>query len=85
MAEELVAPLPEDERFASWHLVCPDGRITSRGAAGSELLAALGHAGLSRTAARVPGPIERFYDFVAAQRDKLGRLVPDGPAPRRFP
>jgi hypothetical protein len=84
-AEELVAPLPEAERFASWHLVWPDGRISSRGAAGIDLLDALGHRGLSRAGAQAGGPIERLYGFVAEHRDKLGHLVPDGPAPHRFP
>ena len=80
-----MAPLPERERFASWHLVWPDGRISSRGAAGIELLEALGHPGLARTAAHAAGPIERLYGLVADNRDRLGRLAPDGPAPRRFP
>jgi hypothetical protein len=31
---------------------------------------------------RVPDAI---YGFVARHRDVLGRFVPDGPAPRRFP
>jgi hypothetical protein len=31
---------------------------------------------------RVP---DAMYRFVADHRDVLGRLVPDGPAPRRFP
>jgi hypothetical protein len=31
---------------------------------------------------RVP---DALYGFVASHRDVLGRLVPDGPAPRRYP
>jgi hypothetical protein len=31
---------------------------------------------------RVP---DALYGFVAEHRDILGRFVPDGPAPRRFP
>ena len=31
---------------------------------------------------RVP---DALYHFVARHRDVLGRIVPDGPAPRRFP
>ena len=84
-AKPLLAPLPEPERFAAWHLVRPDGRIASRGAAGIELLTALGYSRVSRTAAHVAGSVERLYTAVAEHRDKLGRLVPDGPAPRRFP
>jgi predicted DCC family thiol-disulfide oxidoreductase YuxK len=84
-AEALVAPLPEQERFASWHLVRAGGRISSRGAAAIDLLRALGYARPARAAARVEGAIERLYGLVAEHRDKLGRFVPDGPAPRRFP
>ena len=84
-AEALVASLPEQDRLASWHLTSPDGRIASRGRAGIELLDALGQPRLSRAAAGAAGPIEQMYGFVAGHRDKLGRFVPDGPAPRRFP
>jgi hypothetical protein len=28
---------------------------------------------------------DALYGFVANHRDVLGRLVPDGPAPRRYP
>jgi hypothetical protein len=31
---------------------------------------------------RVP---DALYRLVARHRERLGRLVPDGPAPRRFP
>ena len=31
---------------------------------------------------RVP---DALYRALAARRDALGRIVPDGPAPRRFP
>jgi hypothetical protein len=84
-AEPLLEPLSEEERFGSWHLVGPDGRIASRGAAGVELLEALGYPRSSRTAARAAGPIERLYGLVARHRDKLGHLVRDGSAPRRYP
>lgn len=84
-AESLLEPLPEEERVASWHLVRPEGRIASRGAAGIELLEALGYPRSSRAAAHPAGPIERLYCLVARHRDKLGRFVPDGPAPRRYP
>lgn len=84
-AEALVAPLPDQERFTSWHLVRPEGAISSRGAAVIDLLGALGHPRISRAAAQAAGPIERLYSLVADHRDKLGRFAPDGPAPRRFP
>jgi hypothetical protein len=84
-AADLLGPLPERERFASWHVVRPGGGTSSRGTAGIDLLDALGFSRSSRAAARASGPIERLYGLVAKHRDKLGRFVPDGPAPRRFP
>jgi len=39
----------------------------------------VGYAGLR---GRIPDAV---YRALAARRDVLGRLVPDGPAPRRFP
>jgi predicted DCC family thiol-disulfide oxidoreductase YuxK len=84
-AEPLVAELPEQERLASWHLVRPGGRIASRGAAGIELLEALGHDRAARATGRAEPLFERAYTAVAEHRDRLGPLVPNGPAPRRFP
>ena len=84
-ADALLASLREEDKLASWHLVQPGGRISSRGNAGVDLLAALGHERPARAASRIEGSVERLYRLVAENRDRLGRLVPDGPAPRRFP
>jgi hypothetical protein len=84
-AAALIAPLAEHERLASWHLVRPDGRISSRGVAGVELADVLGFERLAGAGSRLGGSIERLYRLVAEHRDELGRVVPDGPAPRRFP
>lgn len=86
-AKPLLAPLPEDERFASWHLVLRDGSLTGHGKGGVELLRSMQ---LSRAAGRllggVPeGVLETLYGFVARHRQPLGRLVPNGRAPRRYP
>jgi len=81
----LLAPLPEAERDASWHLVRPGGEITSRGAVGADLMNAFGHRRAALAADRASGVAERLYEAVAGHRDVLGRFVPDGPAPRRFP
>jgi predicted DCC family thiol-disulfide oxidoreductase YuxK len=84
-ARQFVRRLPEEKRFASWHLVEPDGRITSGGAAAARLLDSLGHARAMRGASRLAAPVERLYDLVATHRSTLGRFLPDGKAPRRFP
>ena len=86
-AEPFLAALPEDERYETWQLVAPDGSLAGRGTGLAELIEALT---LTRPLARpvrvVPAPVlERFYRVVAANRSRLGRLAPDGPAPRRFP
>ena len=86
-ARPLLAPLPEDERFASWHLVPEDGSLIGHGRGGVALLRSM-H--LSRPAghllAAVPeGVLDMLYGVVARHRSPLGRLVPDGRAPRRYP
>jgi predicted DCC family thiol-disulfide oxidoreductase YuxK len=67
------------DRAASIHLVAPDGQTLSRGAALARLLEELG---LPAPAARLLGHV---YGPVASRRSVLGRVVPDGPAPRRYP
>jgi len=86
-AAPLLEPLPEDERFASWHLALLDGSLAGDGTGGVELLRSMR---LTRPAGRLvaaaPGHVlDALYDVVARHRFLLGRFVPDGPAPRRFP
>lgn len=86
-AAPLLAPLPEDERYASWYLALPDGSLAGRGAGAVELLRSL-HVtrALARPLALVPERVlDSLYRAVAGRRRLLGRLVPDVPAPRRFP
>jgi predicted DCC family thiol-disulfide oxidoreductase YuxK len=75
-AVPLLAGIAPDERFSALRLAEPDGRVLSGGAA---VKAALGHLGWPSAG------LERAYDAVARRRGLLGRLVPDGSAPRRFP
>jgi hypothetical protein len=84
-AAKLLEPLPEEERLASWHVVRAGSAVSSRGAAGIDLLHALGLLRLASAADHAEGAIESAYGFVARNRDRLGTWVPDGPAPRRFP
>ena len=75
-AEPLLAEVPAGERLSSLRLAEPDGRLLSRGAA---VKAAAAHLGIP------PVGLDRAYDAIAGRRGRLGRLVPDGSAPRRFP
>lgn len=86
-AEPLLSSLAEDERFASWHLALRDGSLTGHG---TGLVALLRSMHLSRAVGRLltaipEGVLETLYGFVASHRGFLGRLVPDGPSPRRYP
>ena len=86
-AAQLLEPLPENERFASWHLARSDGSLVGYGAGGVELLRAMR---LTRPAGRllaaVPDRVlDGLYRPVSRHRSLLGRLMPDGRAPRRYP
>jgi predicted DCC family thiol-disulfide oxidoreductase YuxK len=78
-ADALLADLDPAARAESWHLVAPDGRRASAGAALPEALALL-PAGRAPAAAlrRAPGLTERGYRWVAANRSTLGRFVTEG-------
>ena len=85
-AAPMLEQLPEEERMASWRLAGLDGTLAGRGAGGPAVLRALGHARTADMLAAVPETmLEHGYDLVARNRGRIGRLVPDGPAPRRFP
>ncbi len=82
-AERLLAGLDEDERMASWHLVGPDGRVVSGGAAFVPLGRLLpGGRPLAVLAERWPRAAEQAYRLVADNRSALGRLVTRGAAAR---
>jgi predicted DCC family thiol-disulfide oxidoreductase YuxK len=80
-AQPQLSAIPEAERRTTWHLVRDGGRV-SGGAALAELVGVL-------PATRPFAPMLRrlplgaIYEFVSRQRGRLGRVVPDGPAPRR--
>lgn len=68
-------------------MVRPDGSLTGYGSGTPDLLEAMG---LTRPAGRllrrVPvGALDALYRVAARNRGVLGRLVPDGAAPRRYP
>jgi predicted DCC family thiol-disulfide oxidoreductase YuxK len=77
-AKALLPGLTEEQRLASIHLVEPDAVRSSRGEALTRLIRHVG----------VPVParlLSAVYTPIARARGVLGRLVPDGPAPRRYP
>ncbi len=78
-AGDLLADLDPAERMASWHLVSPDGRRVSAGAALPSLLGLLPG---GRLPAAVLGRFSRLtnagYRWVAAHRAGISRFVPRG-------
>jgi predicted DCC family thiol-disulfide oxidoreductase YuxK len=78
-ADRLLADLQPEQRAASWHLVWPDGRRQSAGAAVPGVLELLpGGAGPAAVLARFPEQTERGYRWVADHRSTLSRLLPSG-------
>ncbi len=76
-ADALLADLSPEQRAASWHLIAPDGRRYSAGAALSPLLTLLPGGQLpARLAQRAPKLTDRAYWWVAANRSKLSRAIP---------
>ena len=76
-ARRLLSDLTDEQRMASIHFVESDGQRVSAGPAFARML---GHLGVPPRPAQLLGLL---YRPVARARGVLGRLVPDGPAPRR--
>ena len=88
LADPLLDHVSGEERGSSLRLVLPNGRTLSGSAAA---LGALELLPATRTLARTAAALhaqptaEALYALIARNRDRLGRLVPDGPGPRRYP
>ncbi len=77
-ADQLLGGMPTGPKYASAHLVTPDGRIFSGGLAVAPILALLPHGTpASRVARLLPGPLRIGYDLVARHRGLLGRPLAD--------
>lgn len=86
-AGAFLTQLPNDDRFATWRLARADGSLHGFGAGVPQLLRAIRLTRpLGFLLSAVPDAVlDASYRVVARNRVRLGRLVPDGPAPRRTP
>ncbi len=86
-AASLLEALAVEERLASWRITRPDGSLAGFGAGVVPLLQAMRLTRpLARLLAALPDRVlDAVYGAVARRRRQLGRMVPDGPAPRRLP
>ncbi len=88
-AGRLLASVPEEQRSACWWLVLCDGTPVAGDAGGG--VRVLSELRLTRPLGRTLGAlrlswlIDLFDKVVARYRKTLGDLVPDGPAPCRYP
>lgn len=87
-AKPIMDAIPEADRLAGWHLVLTDGTRLSGGPGTVRLLEEIRWTRWLGTSCRVlglTGPLDRLDAFIAEKKGRLGRRVPDGDAPRRFP
>lgn len=88
LAAELLPDLSEDERGDHWHLVTEDGEDLTGGKGGVALLELLPATRLVGRTLRVTHLhwLAGIGDFALDKlRGRLGRFVPEGPGPERFP
>ena len=88
-ADRLLASVPEEARGECWWLVLRDGTPVAGDSGGGVSVFAelrLTHVLASVLRALRACPLVDALDkLVARHRSRLGHLVPDGPAPRRYP
>jgi len=88
-AKRLLATIPEEERGECWWLVRIDGTpVAGDGGGGVELLSELRVTrplGVLLRALRLSSLVDAGDKVLARYRKALSRIVPDGPAPRRYP
>jgi predicted DCC family thiol-disulfide oxidoreductase YuxK len=78
-ADKLLYDLSPEQREDSWHLVSPDRRRESAGAAAPALLRLLPGGRLPASLlAAFPRTTERAYRWVADHRSTLSKLIPEG-------
>ena len=85
----MLASIPEDERGECWWLVMLDGSLVAGNKGGG--VAMLAVFPLTRPVAvvlqalRLSPLVDWADDVLSAQRGRLGNVVPEGPALRRYP
>lgn len=85
-ATPLLAALPASERYDTWRLARPDGALSGYGTGMRELVEIMRLTRLAWLLRRAPDRVlDTAYGVVARNGGRLGRLVPGGPAPRRYP
>jgi hypothetical protein len=88
-ADRLLASVPEEERSECWWLVLRDGTpVPGDGGGGVALFAEVRLTrplGRLLRVLRAAALVDALDSLVARQRSRLGRFVPEGPAPRRYP
>jgi predicted DCC family thiol-disulfide oxidoreductase YuxK len=78
-ADHALPGIPAERMMASWHLLDPQGRLHSGGAAFAPLFRLLpGGSPLAALVARTPRATERAYRWVAGNRQLWGRLITEG-------
>jgi predicted DCC family thiol-disulfide oxidoreductase YuxK len=74
--QRLLAGMDPADRLASWHLVAPDGTVTSAGAAAEPLARLLpGARPLASLVRSFPGATERVYRWVSEHRGTLANVL----------
>ena len=85
----MLASVPEEERGQCWWIVLRDGTVVRGDEGGGVLLLEevhlTGPLGRALRAVRLSPVVDTFDRVLARYRSRLGRIVPDGPAPRRYP
>jgi predicted DCC family thiol-disulfide oxidoreductase YuxK len=87
-AQVMLAELPLERRYRTWHLVYPDGRIVSPPEGVIvllDLLAPLAPVAWVVHRLRLQGLVMRVEKLVSAYRGELGKVVPRKGPIRRFP
>jgi hypothetical protein len=88
-ADRLLASVPEDARGECWWLVLRDGTLVPGDSGGGvalfEEVRLTRPLGRALRALRAAPLLDALDKLVARHRGRLGRVVPDGPAPRRYP